>query len=86
MLSNSFVRVTVDRYEAKGNLRKNRLADKTNYYKSSQTRDTIKWDKLNQIKESKNSFVTTSKLMWRKIKTPSYLKLLSSTKRAKCSS
>ena len=41
---------------------------------------------LNQIKENKNSFETFFKLTWHEIKTWSYLELITSTKRVKCSS
>ena len=42
MLSNSFVTVIVDRNETKGNLTKNRLTDKTDYFISSQTKEKTK--------------------------------------------
>ena len=41
---------------------------------------------LNQLKENKNSFETFFKPMWHEIKTWSYLELITSTKRVKCSS
>ena len=39
-----------------------------------------------RIKENKNSFETCFKPMWHEIKTWSYLELITSIKRAKCSS
>ena len=41
---------------------------------------------LNQIKENKNSFETFLKATWNKIKTWSYLELITSTKCVKCPS
>ena len=54
---------------------KNRLTNKTDYYKSSQTKGKTKWNQMNQIKENKISFETNFKPMRHEIKTWSYLEL-----------
>ena len=46
------------RNETKGNLskkkqKKNWLTNKTDYYKSGQTKEKTKWNQLNEIKENK---------------------------------
>ena len=47
----------------------NRLTNKTDYHKPSQTKEKTKWNQLNQIKKNKNWFEASSKSMWHKIKT-----------------
>ena len=48
LLSNSFITVIIERNETK--TKKNRLTDKSDYYKSSQTKEKTKLNELNQIK------------------------------------
>ena len=42
----------------------NRLTNKSDYHKSSQTKEKTMWDQHNQIKENKTSFERRFKPMW----------------------
>ena len=64
-MSKFFVTIIVYRNETKGNLRKkkNRLTDKTDYCKSSQTKAEAKWNRLNQIKNFRGLRSKLSKII-----------------------
>ena len=47
---------------------KHRLASRTGYCMTRQTKEKPKWNQMNQMKENKKSFETSFKPTWHKIK------------------